>query len=264
VIDLGGKTAVVSGGGNIGREIAANFARAGAGVFVLDVVPGEVEAMKRAAAEASPGVRVEGAEVDLRDPASIESAVAAVMDACGRIDCLVNNAAVFEAIPVMKTTVEKWDWMFEVNARGTFLMMQAVAARMMKGGGEGGRIVNLSSSDGFLTESPYAAYSATKAAIISFTRTAAIELAPHNINVNAIAPGIVNAEVGQNADVRQAAVEARVPLGRIATPRNIADGAVFLCSEMASYVTGEVLVIDGGMTVDGTIREANDFLTDVP
>ncbi len=262
MINFENKVAMVSGGGRIGRAIAANFARAGADLFVTDILPEEVEAMKKAVADVSPETKVFGTTINLRDVESITNTIDAAIDAYGKVDCLVNNAVVFKAIPVLTTTVSEWDHMFEINARGTFFIMQAAANSMKKNGG--GKIVNLASSDGFFAESPYVVYNATKAAIISFTRTAAIELAKHNINVNAIAPGIVNPEVGQNADVRQAAIEKRVPLGRIATPRNIADGAVFLCSEMASYVTGELLVIDGGWTIDGTIREANGYLDDMP
>lgn len=261
MIDLTGQVAFISGGGFIGREIAANVARAGGQLFIADVDSEALADARNAVQREVPDAKVKVGTFDLRQPDSIRAIVDQAIAAYGKIDALVNVVGAFESAPVLKSSPEQWDRIFTVNVRGTFHLLQSVAAKMAESGG--GKIVSISSSDGFLAEIPYVAYNASKAAIISFTRTAAIELGPQGITVNVICPGLVY-PAGLEDHPRVVAISKRTALRRTATPRNIADGVLFLCSPMAEYITGEVLVIDGGLTIDGTIYEANQFLAELP
>lgn len=171
----------------------------------------------------------------------------------GRIDVLVNNAGVLRPHPIVDFPLEDWDLVFEVNVRGTFLCAQAAARRMIEQGG-GGCIINMSSASGKKADRGESAYCASKSAVIGFTRCLALELGPYGIRANAILPGATDTEmlrdlIDQVPGVREELL-AKTPLGKMATPRDQANAAVFLASDLASHITGEQLVVSGGEFMD--------------
>ena len=244
---LADKVAVVTGAGTgIGTGIAEALAGAGAAVVVA------YHGNAAGAAGVADRVRERGGHAlvhpcDVRDPGQVESLFDATLAEFGRVDVLVNNAGITEPRPLLELTVEEWDKTLDINLRGTFLCTKR-AAREMIAQGAGGRIVNLSSVHGFGAVPNHAHYEASKGGINLFTKACAVELAPHNILVNAIAPGAI--EVERYFDVPGYDREAwgrGIPVGRIGLPSDIGPLAVFLCSEGASYVTGQVILVDGGM-----------------
>ncbi len=255
--DLGGKAAIVTGGANgIGREVALKLAAAGAAVLVADrdgagaeAVAGEVEAA---------GGRAIGRAVDVRDPAGCEALVAHARDAFGRLDILVTSAGIAQSKPFLKTTLDLWQQTLAVNLTGTFLCCQAAAPSMVAAGG--GRIITMASVSGDRGGAGRAAYGASKGGVITLTRVMAVELARHNITVNAISPGPIEtpmvAELHTTED-RAAWLES-VPARRYGTPEEVAAAAVFLASDEAGYVTGHVLNVDGGFGAAGVISEPEE------
>lgn len=255
--DLGGKAAIVTGGANgIGREIALSLAAAGAAVLVADrdgagadAVAGEVEAA---------GGRAVGQTVDVRDPEGCEALVTSACETFGRLNVLVTSAGVARSRPFLRTSLELWQETLAVNLTGTFLCCQAAAPTMVAAGG--GRIITLASVSGERGGTGRAAYGASKGGVITLTRVMAVELARHNITVNAISPGPVEtpmvAELHTAED--RAAWMGRVPARRYGTPAEVAAAAVFLASDEASYVTGHVLNVDGGFGAAGVIFELEE------
>ncbi|HEV7623257.1 MAG TPA: SDR family oxidoreductase [Amnibacterium sp.] len=239
---LDGARVVVTGGARgIGAAIAARCAAEGARIAVLD----RLEDRGRATAGALGG---EFVAVDLTDCRRAGDAVTAAAALLGGLDVLVNAAGVLRLGPLLDTTPDEWDAVFAINTRAMLVTMQT-AARAMIGAGSGGRIVNLASmaaKDGGANEG---AYAASKAAVVALTRAAALEWGCHGITVNAICPGYVLTEMGAAtrtpSDV--AAWTARSPLGRLASPEDVANVALFLASDEASYLTGEALNVTGGM-----------------
>lgn len=244
---LDGAVTVVTGASRgIGRTLARALAGAGArlvaaarGKETLDALVEEVRA---------DGGEAIGVVTDVADPASVDALVAAALARWGRIDAFVNNAGIITYEPVTETGVDTWDRIFATNVRGTFLCTRAALPVMERGAS----IVNIASVFGTTPVRGYAAYCASKAAILQFTRVAALESARRGIRVNAVAPGYVesdfNAEAFADPAVR-AAVEKRIPLGRIATADEIAPVVRYLCSPASAYVTGSVLTIDGGFAL---------------
>jgi NAD(P)-dependent dehydrogenase (short-subunit alcohol dehydrogenase family) len=238
---LGGRRAVVTGAARgIGAEIARTLARAGATVGVLDVSAD----VKRIAADL--GGPAETA--DLVDPEAAREALAALIAALGGIDVLVNNAGILRITPLLDITVEEWDLVLDVNARSMLVTTQ-VAARSMIAAGTGGRIVNMASMGAKRAGANQAHYAASKAAVVSLTQAAAIELGPHGITVNAICPGYVLTEMGAatRTDEMVAGWSAMSPLGRCAEPVDVAGMALFLASDDAAYCTGQAFNVTGGM-----------------
>lgn len=255
--DLGGRTAIVTGGASgIGREIALRLAAAGAAVLVADrdgagaeAVAGEIEAA---------GDRAVGRAVDVRDPAGCEALVASAREAFGRLDVLVTSAGIARAQPFLRTSLELWQETLAVNLTGTFLCCQAAAPSMVAAGG--GRIITMASVSGERGGTGRAAYGASKGGVITLTRVMAVELARHNITVNAIAPGPVATPMVTELHTPEdrAAWMGSVPARRYGTPAEIAAAAVFLASDEASYVTGHVLNVDGGFGAAGVIFEQEE------
>lgn len=250
---LVGKVAVVTGGAQgIGAAIARAFAAEGARVAVADVAIGRAEAL---AAEIGGGAMA--VSLDVRDRASIDAMVATVTERCGGIDILVNNAAVFDMGPLLDVDEASYDRLFAVNVKGLLFTTQAVA-RVMVEQGRGGRIINMASQAGRRGEALVAVYCATKAAVISLTQSAGLALIPHGINVNGIAPGVVDTPMWDEVDAlfarhenlapgeKKRQVGLAVPAGRMGTPDDYRGVAVFLASDESAYVVAQTFNVDGG------------------
>ena len=242
----GKATAVTGATRGIGRAIALAFAREGAQVLVhgRDAVAGQAVA----AAIESMGGRARWHGADLAAPGAGPGVVAAALAAFGRLDVLVNNAGLFQRKPALEMTEAEWDTLLDVNLRSAFFCAQA-AARAMRDRGQGGAIVNVASDAAWSGGiNPCAHYAASKAGVVSFTRSLARELAPFGIRVNALAPGLITTDMGATAGSRLS--DLRIPLGREGTADEVAAAVVFLASDEASYVTGANLNLSGGLFLD--------------
>lgn len=247
------KVAIVTGAAQgIGRAIAETMAEHGARVVVADVrVDGakKVAAAIRATRDGASGEPSLAVGVDVTDKGAVEAMVAAAVDAFGRVDILVNNAAILRPHRIVDFPEDDWDATFAVNVKGVFLCAQAVA-RQMIGQGHGGSIINIASCSGRKADLSHAAYSSSKAAVIAFTRILALELGPHGIRANGICPGATDTEMLRHVCASVPGLfeqlEDRTVLGHIATPRDQANVAVFLASDLAAHITGESLVVSGG------------------
>ena len=250
---LEGKVAVVTGGARgIGAAICRRYADDGARVAVADILDGEAEALARDIGHGAFGVRL-----DVTKRASIDAMVETVVGRAGGIDILVNNAAVFDMAPLLEVTEASYDRQFAVNVKGLLFTLQAVAAHMVEQG-RGGKIVNFSSQAGRRGEPLVAVYCASKAAVISLTQSAGLALIKHGINVNGIAPGVVDTPMWDQVDAlfakyeglplgeKKRQVGAAVPFGRMGTPEDLTGAAVFLASSDADYVVAQTLNVDGG------------------
>jgi 3-oxoacyl-[acyl-carrier protein] reductase len=248
------KVAIVTGSAQgIGREVALGLSREGASVVVADVAMPAAEACAEAILAA--GGRAFAYRVDVSDAVQVDGMVAAAVGRFERIDILVNNAGIGHAKPVLETTLEEWNRVLAINLTGQFLCAQAVARVMLRQGG--GRIVNVASISGERGGTGRAAYGAAKAGVILLTKVMAVELADKGIAVNAISPGPTETEqVRQFHDTATRAGYYRLlPMKRYAAPREIAEAALFLASEEASFVCGHVLNVDGGFGAAGLITE---------
>ena len=250
---LAGKVALVTGGGSgIGRGIAIRFAEEGAGVAVDD--------MNRAGAEATVdevrrlsrrGLAI-GADVTSR--ADCERMVQETVAQFGKLDVFVANAGIGRAAPFLETPEEDWDAVVRTNLTGVFLSCQA-AARPMVQQGHGGRIIATASLAAVRPAPMMAAYHAAKAGVRMLTEVMALELAPHRITVNAIGPGVIDTPL--TAPLLQAIKAAGreiAPLGRVGEPKDVADLALFLASDEADYITGDLIIVDGGLGLRGLTR----------
>jgi len=235
------RVAVVTGGGaGIGRGIAAGLAAFGASVAIWERDPESTAA----AAEAVGGL---GLVTDVRDSAQVDAALARTLDELGTVSILVNNAGGVFSSPLLETSENGWDALYRANLKHVILCTQRVA-RAMVGAGTGGSIVNVTSIEGVRAAPGYAAYAAAKAGVINFTKTAALELAPYGIRVNALAPDITLTEglaaVAPPGSERSFGLT--VPMGRAGDVDEMAGAAVFLAGSLSSYVTGQTLHVDGG------------------
>ncbi|PXW24292.1 L-iditol 2-dehydrogenase [Paraburkholderia caballeronis] len=249
------KVALLTGAASgIGEAVARRYLDEGARCALVDVKPADGIAPQLAAAY--PGrVLALGADVTRRD--DIERIVGTTVERFGRIDILFNNAALFDMRPLLDESWDVYDRLFSVNVKGMFFLMQTAARRMVEQGG-GGKIVNMASQAGRRGEALVAHYCATKAAVLSYTQSAALALAPHRINVNGIAPGVVDTPMWEEVDALFARYEHRpvgekkrlvgeaVPLGRMGVPADLTGAAVFLASADADYITAQTLNVDGG------------------
>lgn len=248
LFDLAGEVALVTGGARgIGRAIAECLGRAGARVIIVDVAPcGATAASELAAA----GLDAHFIREDVTDAARVEALLDRIQAGHGRFDILVNNAGMSARIPAECYPDEELDRIIDLNLKGVFYLMRGAARRWIRRGTQG-RIVNLASFAGIVADPLSAPYAATKGAVVQLTRTCAVEWAPHGIRVNAIGPGYVRTEMtARTLDMPEAgaAIRARTPLGRAAAPEEIAGAALFLVAPASSYVTGHVLMVDGGWT----------------
>jgi 3-oxoacyl-[acyl-carrier protein] reductase len=251
-INLKGRVGVVTGGSRgIGRATIERLAQHGADVIV-NYLRDERAAQSAVEAALEYGVRAKALKADVSKPAEAERLVSETIESFGRLDLLICNAGIWEGAPIESLGEELWDRVIDVNLKGTWATCRAAVPQMKKQGG--GRIVIVSSTAGQRGEAGYSNYAASKGGQISFTKSLASELAGHQINVNAVAPGWVETEMNTEAfaDVDyRASVEEGIPLRRIASADDIALPIVFLCSEWARHITGEVLNINGGSVLCG-------------
>jgi glucose 1-dehydrogenase len=239
------KVALVTGGGRgIGQGIATAFHREGARVAVADIDPKTAAATARALGRG----RAIALTMDVSSSASVEEGLAAIDRAWGRIDIAVTNAAIEPIVPFLELPEETWDRIIDINLKGTFLVAQAAARRMARRR-RGGVIITLSSVNAEVARPESAAYAATKGGVRQLTKAMAISLAPYDIRVNAIGPGTVvtglTRHLLKNKKWRDT-VYARTPMQRVAEPAEIGEVAVFLASDMSSYMTGTTVYVDGG------------------
>jgi NAD(P)-dependent dehydrogenase (short-subunit alcohol dehydrogenase family) len=251
---LGGKVAVITGGANgIGRDTALRFLDEGARVVVADLNVAGAEAVLKVAAEKGQGDAIRFVRTDVAREGDVEAMVRCAVDAFGRLDCVFNNAGIGGAFgPIAETRVEEWDYTLAVLLRSVFLGMKH-GARAMKAQGQGGSIISTSSIAGFAAGAGAHCYSAAKAAIINLTRSVAVELAPHRIRVNAIAPGPLLTDLfhkGNPAAAEQAILE-KQPWPDAGRGTDVAGVALFLASSDAGFITGETIVVDGGLLARG-------------
>ena len=246
-MQLANQVAIVTGGARgIGRQIALSLAQEGADVALFDV---NAQTLEQTCGELRQlGRRAEGLVVDVTDASVVDDAVSKVLDKLGRIDILVNNAGITQDGLLIRMDEAQWDRVLDINLKGTFLCTRAVAKVMLKA--RRGKIVSIASIVGLIGNPGQANYAASKAGIIGLTKSVAKELASRGITCNAIAPGFIKTEMTERLpeDVKQRLL-ANIPMGTLGDPSDVAQAALFLVSGAARYITGHVLVVDGGLAM---------------
>ncbi|TWD52149.1 L-iditol 2-dehydrogenase [Pseudomonas sp. SJZ131] len=250
---LQGKSTLITGSARgIGRAFAQAYIDEGATVAIADI---NLERAQITADELGPNAYA--VAMDVTDQTSIDAAIATVVGKVGKLDILINNAALFDLAPITEITRDSFDRLFSINVAGTLFTLQA-AARQMIAQGHGGKIINMASQAGRRGEALVAVYCASKAAVISLTQSAGLNLIKHRINVNAIAPGVVDGEHWDGVDALFAKYENRplgekkklvgdeVPLGRMATAQDLVGMAIFLASAESDYIVAQTYNVDGG------------------
>ena len=239
-IDFSKKTAIVTGGTRgIGKSIVSLLLESGCYVIYTGTKKQPISSIKDGQYE----------QLDLSDEKSTDRFVKKVIDKTSRIDILVNNAGINIVEPIDEIQDENWEKVLAVNLTGSMRLMRAVA-KVMKNG-HGGRILNVSSIFGIVSKAKRSSYSASKAGIIGLTRASSLDLAPYNILVNALCPGFTSTELTKSilSSKEINDLSSQIPLGRFADAQEIAKIAVFLCSDLNTYLTGQAIVVDGGITV---------------
>jgi D-sorbitol dehydrogenase (acceptor) len=250
---LEGKSALVTGAARgIGRTFAEAYINEGATVAIADI---DLERAQNAAVEL--GDMAYAIKMDVTDQASIDGAIDAVVARAGKLDILINNAALFDLAPIVEITRESYERLFSINVAGALFTLQAAALQMIRQG-HGGRIINMASQAGRRGEALVAVYCASKAAVISLTQSAGLDLIKHRINVNAIAPGVVDGEHWDGVDAlfarhenlplgeKKRLVGQQVPYGRMGTAQDLVGMAIFLASAESEYVVAQTYNVDGG------------------
>ncbi|EGH43606.1 sorbitol dehydrogenase [Pseudomonas syringae pv. pisi str. 1704B] len=250
---LEGKSALITGSARgIGRAFAQAYIHEGARVAIADI---DLQRAQATATELGPNAYA--VRMDVTDQSSIDQAIAAVVGQAGKLDILINNAALFDLAPIVDIPRDSYERLFSINVGGTLFTLQA-AAKQMIAQGHGGRIINMASQAGRRGEALVAVYCATKAAVISLTQSAGLDLIRHGINVNAIAPGVVDGEHWDGVDALFARHENRplgekkrlvgeqVPFGRMGTADDLTGMAIFLASADSEYVVAQTYNVDGG------------------
>lgn len=248
---LSGKTAIITGASKpsgIGRAIAIAFASQGADIVVADLEPLIEQAQSLVKEIEAIGRKAIAVPTNVTKGADAESLVEQAVSEFGKVDILVNNAGITRDGLLMRMKEEDWDSVMAVNLKGVFNCTKAVIKPMIKA--RTGRIVNIASVVGIIGNPGQANYSASKAGVIGFTKTMARELASRSINVNAIAPGFIQTDMTHVlSDDAKGKLSSQIPLGILGKPEDIANTAVFLCSDLSSYITGQVINVDGGMVM---------------
>ncbi|WP_460158924.1 L-iditol 2-dehydrogenase [Pseudomonas sp. S3_E11] len=250
---LEGKSALVTGAARgIGRTFAQAYINEGATVAIADI---DLERAQATAAEL--GDSAYAVKMDVTDQVSIDQAIEAVVAQVGKLDILINNAALFDLAPIVEITRQSYERLFSINVAGTLFTLQAAARQMIRQG-HGGRIINMASQAGRRGEALVGVYCATKAAVISLTQSAGLDLIKHRINVNAIAPGVVDGEHWDGVDAlfarhenlplgeKKRQVGQQVPYGRMGTAEDLTGMAIFLASAESEYVVAQTYNVDGG------------------
>jgi len=250
---LEGKSALITGSARgIGRAFAQAYIREGATVAIADI---DLQRAQATAHELGP--QAYAVEMDVTRQASIDAAIAEVVRTAGKLDILINNAALFDLAPITQITRESYERLFAINVSGALFTLQA-AARQMISQGSGGKIINMASQAGRRGEALVGVYCASKAAVISLTQSAGLDLIKHKINVNAIAPGVVDGEHWDGVDALFARYENRplgekkrlvgqeVPFGRMGTAEDLSGMAIFLASRESDYIVAQTYNVDGG------------------
>ena len=244
---LEGKVALITGGARgIGQAIAMTFAREGADIVVADV---NLEIAQKTASEIEGlGRKAMALAMDVTNYTAVEEGVNKILDKMGKVDILVNNAGITKDNLLLRMSLADWDAVINVNLKGTFNCIKAVSRSMIKQ--RSGRIISIASIIGLMGNPGQANYAASKAGIIALTKTVAKELASRNINANAVAPGFIQTEMTAKLpeEIKKKMLEA-IPLGKLGTPEDVANVCLFLASQESSYITGQVITIDGGMVM---------------
>ena len=241
---LKNKVAIVTGAGQgIGAGIAKKLAGEGCNLVLADL--NEENCQKVAGEISDAGVKIIVAKCDISKKEDVESLMSKVKENFGKVDILVNNAGIYPFKPFAEMTVEDWDKVININLRGDFLMIKS-ALGLIAGGGS---IINISSIASIVGFSGLSHYCASKSGINGLTRALALELAPKNIRINAIAPGAIETPGAATDEKVMAQTIAAIPMKRMGTPEDIAGAVIFLASNLSSYITGQVIVVDGGWTV---------------
>lgn len=258
--DLKDQVVIVTGAARgVGRAIVSRFLQAGAKVLAADREP---DGLAETLAAHPKSDRVVSVTADISTPAGVDAVVSGAVENFGRLDTCVNNAAVAPHASLMEERVEVWDTVYGVNCRGTFLMTQA-AGKIMIGQGGGGRIINFSSGVSKRGSAGAAAYASSRAATEAFSRVAAIELAPYDILVNTVSPGLIDTQPKPLPPRMAAGLSSRIPtlpLARAGEPEEVANLVLWLASDESSYVTGSIYVVDGGAGVG--VRPSGEIIDD--
>ena len=246
-MQLADQVALITGGARgIGKEMALLFAKEGADLALFDV---NAQALEETAGELRAlGRRAETFVVDVTNAGVVDEAVSKVLDKLGRIDILLNNAGITQDGLLVRMDEAQWDRVLDINLKGTFLCTRAVAKVMLKA--RRGRIVSIASIVGLIGNPGQANYAASKAGIIGMTKAVAKELATRGVTCNAIAPGFIKTEMTERlSDDAKQRLQALIPMGSLGEPSDVAQAALFLVSDAARYITGHVLVVDGGLAM---------------
>ncbi|MFH1198855.1 MAG: 3-oxoacyl-[acyl-carrier-protein] reductase [Candidatus Omnitrophota bacterium] len=241
------KIALITGGARgIGKAIAIAFAKEGANIVVGDVNLPDAE--KTCLEIEALGVQALALALDVTDYAKVEEAVNKILDKFGKVDILVNNAGITKDNLLLRMNAAEWDAVLGVNLKGSFNCLKAVSRQMIKA--RSGKIVNIASIVGIIGNPGQANYSASKGGLIALTKTAAKELASRNINVNAVAPGFIQTEMtAKLSEEVKEKMKAVIPFDKFGLPEDVARACLFLASEDSSYITGQTIVVDGGMVM---------------
>lgn len=239
------KTAIITGSARgIGKSIAEKFSENGANIVIVDILQEEIDKTVESIKVANPNII--GIKCNITKEDEVESCVKEVLEKFESIDILVNNAGITKDKLLMRMNLEDWENVIGVNLTGTFLFTQKVSKIMMRQ--RKGKILNIASVIGLIGNAGQANYAASKGGIIAFTKSIAKELASRNINVNAIAPGFIKTEMTDRLpEPIQESYLKNIPLKRFGSKKDVANLALFLCCEDSDYITGQVIVIDGGM-----------------
>lgn len=247
-MNLSGKVCLVTGGSKgIGRSICIEFAKNGADI-ALNYSSDEIAAAQTAEEIKKLGAKVETFKTDVSDFEQVEKMVKDIYDKLGRIDILVNNAGITKDALLLRMTEKEWDKVIDVNLKGVFNTSKACIKYMLKQK-QGGRIINISSIVGIYGNAGQTNYAAAKAGIIGFTKSLAKEVGSRDITVNAIAPGFIRTDMTFSLLQKDSDISKNIPLKRLGNPEDVAKAAAFLASEDASYITGQVIAVDGGLTL---------------